>query len=288
MVEPLRKQRADGTLYRRREGVEKELEQLEKLGLPEVLVRAREGERQGVVSVSSEALIYVLRRAVRGATTKGPGLAPIDGLLSVLLQRCETMLRRHLYRFDEFERDEICREVLDRVVDELYEDGDLADYAEVNFNDWLAHNRDDACRKQQRRIARTERLGESVQELSDDEAQLVPGELDGEASQAARPDNAYAVNEAREKAGLPPRIEAGEFSVEDQYRIAALVKGANLPPHMLDAFLLHHYWSMRIESKDPTKHTLVKHFGKSEKTIRLWLTRAEQAFTKLRGENNGD
>jgi hypothetical protein len=268
--------------------VEKELQELEKLTLPEVLDRARQGERQGAVSVSSEALVHTLRREVRGATTQGGGLGPIDGLLSILLQRCETTLRRHLFRFDEYERDEICREVLDRIVDEIYDDEDLADYAEVNFNDWLAHDRDDACRKQQRKIARTGRLGESVEELSEDEAQIVPSHIDDEASQAATPDGAYALSEARENASLPPRIEAGEFSVDDQYRIAALVKQANLPPLVLDAFLLHHYWGMRIESKDPKKHTLVKQFGKSEKTIRLWLKRAEQAFTKLRGENDGD
>ncbi len=288
MVKPLRKRRADGTLYRRRDAVEKELQELEKLTLPEVLNQARHGERQGVVSVSSEALVHILRCEVRGVTTQGPGLGPIDGLLSILLQRCETMLRRRLYTFDGYERDEICREVLDKVVDEIYDDEDLADYAEVNFNDWLAHNRDDACRKQQRKMARSDRLGDSVDEISEDEAQITQGHVDGEASQATTPDDVYALTEAREKASLPPRIEAGEFSIDDQYRIAALVKRANFPPHVLDAFLLHHYWGMRIESKDPNKHTLVKYFGKSEKTIRLWLGRAEQAFAKLRGENNGD
>lgn len=285
MVEPLRKRRKDGKPYKRRSAVEKELQELEKLTLPDALARARQGEETGKESVSSEALVYFLRREARKGNADGPG---VGGLIAMLIERSERTLRRHISgAFDELQTEEICREVIDRMVDEIAEKDDRADYAEINFNDWLAHNRDDACRKQRRKSARTERLGDAVEDLGEDEAQLVRGGQDDEAASAEpTPEAAFALAEAREKAGLPHQIEAGEFSPGDQYRIAEAVKKANLDRNVLEAFLMHHYWGVAIESKDPKKHTLVKHFGKSEKTIRLWLGRAAEAFAKLRGETD--
>lgn len=283
MVEPLRKRRADGSLYRRRREVEKELEGLEKLTLPEVLACAREGERTGKATVSSEALVHILRREVRVATTRSPTLGPIDGLIQILIQRTEAMVRRHLRGFGEINGEEVCKQVTDRLVDQIFEDSGLADYAEINFNDWLKHSRIAAMRKQRRKMERTEPLGDSVEDLVEDEERIVPEGIDQKRSQDPMPEVAYGSREACDKASLPPVIENAELSPEDRYRIAAMVQRANLPPHVLDAFLLHHYLDMQIESENPEKYTLVKHFGKSEKTIRLWIKRAETAFAKLRG-----
>src|SRR5690349_3157496 len=140
MVEPLRKRHANGSLYQRRAKVEKELEELEKLTLPEILARARAGLQAGEETVSSEALVYFLRRAARAGGSHGPG---VDGLVSVLMDRAERTLRRHISgAFDEFQREEICREVMDGVVDDMTDTGGGGDYAEVNFNDWVEDNRD--------------------------------------------------------------------------------------------------------------------------------------------------
>jgi hypothetical protein len=79
MVVPLRKRRADGSLYQRRREVEEELQQLENLLLPDVLARAREGEQRGEASVSSEALVHILRREVGTATTSSPTLVRSTG-----------------------------------------------------------------------------------------------------------------------------------------------------------------------------------------------------------------
>ncbi|MHB8388658.1 MAG: P-loop NTPase family protein [Acidobacteriaceae bacterium] len=282
MVKPLRKRRPDGSLYRRRREVEKELEDFEKLELPTALARAREGERSGKTTVSSEALVYILRREARIATARSPALSPIDGFVQILIQRAEVILRRHLWRLGDIDREEICKQVTDRIVDEIYEDSDLADYAEVNFNDWLRHNRLDAFRNQKRKIERMDRFGDSV-DIAEDEAQVVPEDIDDKADSGPTPEAAYASSEAYNKAGLPPCIEDAALSPEDRDRIAAMVRRANLPPDVRDAFLLYHYLDMQIESEDPEKYTLVKHFGKCEKTIRLWIKRAEAAFTKLRG-----
>jgi hypothetical protein len=284
MVQPLRRKRADGTLYRRRKKVEEELERVTQLTLQDVLAAGRAGQR-GKAGVSSEALVHLLRREARGGNAQGLG---VDGLVSVLIERTESMLRSHIsWAFDELQREEILREVVDRVIDEIVDPSDKADYAEVNFNDWLMHNRIDACRKQTRRAERAEQIGDALQNLAENEADIVlVGDGQEAASPKPSPEAAYALAEARATAPLPAQIEAGEFTAEDRYRIASAVRAANLDERVRDAFLLHQYLDVPIDSQDPEKHTLVKHFGMSEKTIRNWLRRAEEAFAKLRGETN--
>ena len=286
MVEPLRKRRADGSLYRRRANVEEELEALEDVPLPDLLARARESEERGQGIMCSEALVYVLRREARRGNADGPG---VDGLISILIRRVERVLLRQISTiFDEVQRDQICREVVDRVVDGLVDPGDRADYGEVNFNDWLAHKRDDACRKERRRASRLVRLGDSVADIAEEETQAPGDRSEQKASEAPTPEEAYRLAQAEKDTRLPAQINSGKFLPEDRERIAQMVRRAGLKPNVLEAFLLRHYWGIAIESQDPDKHSLVKHFGKSEKTIRLWLGRAEQVFIKLRGESHED
>lgn len=280
MVEPLRKRRLNGTLYQRRPAVERELQHLDRLNLADVVARARTAASQGQHAVSSEALVHILRREVRTARTDGPTAGSIDALTSILIQRCVKILTRKLAGYDEIDREAILAEMTDRVIDAIAEDQDLYDYAEVNFNDWLMHRWLDTYRKHRRKAKRTERLGDAVEDLSDDEAELVHADEEGQDHNT--PEAVCALNEAREKAKLPPQIDSADLSPEDRYRIAKIVSKADLPRDILYAFLAHYYLEMQIESNDPKQHTLVKHFGKSEKTIRLWIKRAEKAFIELR------
>ncbi|WDT82187.1 MAG: hypothetical protein MPW14_10915 [Candidatus Manganitrophus sp.] len=243
--------------------MEEELEQLEELKLQDVLARAREAEQRDEVAVSSEALVYLLRREARKGNLQKPG---VDGLISILVNRSEITLKHHISGvFDELQCEEICHEVIDRMIDEITDASDKADYAEVNFNDWLRHNRIDACRKQERKDAGTEQVGDAMADLAEDEADIMP--IKKEPISSESPEAAYALTEARD-------------------RIAAAIREANLAPTSLKAFLLYYGWDVPIESKDPKEYTLVKHFGKSEKTIRNWLRSAEKVFAKQRGETN--
>lgn len=280
MIEPLRKRRSDGALYRRRDAVETELQELEKLELAQVVTLAREPTTSGKDSISSEALTHVLRREVRSTRTDAATAGPIDALTSILVQRCATILERRLHGYDEIDRLAIAADVTDSVVDAIVADSDVDDYAEVNFNDWLKHRRIDAIRKHARTAERMDRLGEAVEKLSDDDAHT--NRVDEDEQDDRTPETVYGLNEAREKATLPPCMASADLSPDNQYRIAEIIKKADLPRHILDAFLAHHYLGIPIESRDSEQHTLVKHFGKSEKTIRLWIKRAEEAFTRLR------
>lgn len=290
MVAPLRKRSKGGKRYERRPEVEQELKKLEKLGLPEVVARARAGERKGEPALSSEALVHILRREVRVARPDGRTQGPIDALVSILIARCEVILKRRLWSYDDLAREEMTEAVVNRLVDDIYEDGNKADYAEINFNHWLARNRTDAIRKHARKAARVKQLGEAVENLEENEAQVVTEDEPTEASHESTPERLYALKEERERANLPSIIEHAQFSTDDLHRIAEAVMQAKLPADVLYAFLAHNL-GMKVESEDPKEHTLVKHFDKSEKTIRNWIERAEEAFDELRkakNESNGD
>lgn len=281
MVEPLRKRRNNGKAYQRRPVVEQELDKLEKLALPDIVARARAGEQKAGPPVSSEALVHILRREVRVARPDGRTQGPIDALTSIVIARCAVILKRRLRGYDELAREQISEEVLNRLVDDIYEDGDKADYAEINFNHWLARNRLDAMRKHARKAARVEQLGEAVENLEDGEAQLVPEDETAEARHDNTPERLYSLKEARERANLPSIIEHAHFSADELHRIADMVLQAKLPADALYAFIAH-YLGRKVSSQDPKEHTLVKHFGKSEKTIRNWIARAEKVFAELR------
>lgn len=50
-------------------------------------------------------------------------------------------------------------------------------------------------------------------------------------------------------------------------------------------FILYYYEDWPIESKDPSKMTISKHFKKTEKTIRNWLKEAREQLRRWRDEN---
>jgi hypothetical protein len=279
-VEPLRKRTQGGKPYKRRLAVEQELQRLETLTLRDIVVHAR--TQNGGSSISSEALVHILRRAVRDARLDGKTQGPIDALVSMLIARCEGILKRRLLGYDELAQEEIIGEVTNCLVDDICENGDKADYAEINFNHWLARNRSDAVRKYKRKAARTTSLGESVENLEEVEAQIVVDDAATEEGDLSTPEALFSSKQSCERANLPSIMEHTQFSADDLDRIAELVRAAKLPEDVLYAFLAHHYLGMKVKSEDHGEHTLVKHFGNNEKTIRNWIKRAEKVFSELR------
>lgn len=285
MVEPLRKRTRDGKSYKRRPEVEDELECLEKFDLKEVIARARVGEENDKPFLSSEALVHILRREVRIGVPDGPTHGAIDALASLLINRCTKILKRRLRQYDELAQEEIADGVMKSLMDDVLQDGEKADYAEINFNHWLARNRSDAVRKQKRKANRFIQFGDTVADLEEIEAQIVREGEPVEASHSDTPELLLSLKEARERGSLPSIMEAMRFSEAELHRIAEAATRAQLQAEMLYAFLAHHL-GVNVESEDADEYTLVKHFDKSEKTIRSWIKRAEKVFAELRKEQN--
>ena len=75
-------------------------------------------------------------------------------------------------------------------------------------------------------------------------------------------------------------FETRNLSPEDKTFINQAL--AKLPTKIRQAFVLHYYYNYKIKSIKKDEPTLTEYFGKSDKTIRNWLTEAEQILEDLR------
>lgn len=89
--------------------------------------------------------------------------------------------------------------------------------------------------------------------------------------------------EPDEKGGVPlvhiPRV--GHDSVFNQ---VAISKGLEILPWRQRVALLMYYGGWDIDNKDPNVLTISKHFGVSERTIRRWITAAEEQLSLQQGD----
>lgn len=90
--------------------------------------------------------------------------------------------------------------------------------------------------------------------------------------------------EPDEKGGVPlvhiPRV--GQDNVFNQ---AVISKGLELLPwRQRVALFMYYYGGWDIDNKDPNVLTISKHFGASERTIRRWITAAEEQLRLRQGD----
>ena len=79
--------------------------------------------------------------------------------------------------------------------------------------------------------------------------------------------------------------EENLFSSFDEFNLAKQALGTIKEPFRT-AFILRYFEDWPIESNDPDQPTISKFFGKTSRTIRYWLQKAETALEKWRGENH--
>ena len=75
-------------------------------------------------------------------------------------------------------------------------------------------------------------------------------------------------------------------SVESEAIDNVLIEAAlhQLEEPIRSAYLLRHYEDWPTEDKDPAVQTISRHFGKTPRTIRIWLSKAEEILEAWRGE----
>lgn len=100
-------------------------------------------------------------------------------------------------------------------------------------------------------------------------------------------DEPDAERQAERVADKSPDPEQIAAQLEDEIRRRELIKRAYASvkdPRHLEAVILRHVRGWPITDKDPTKPTLVKHFGKSERQIRNWINEGLEAMRAAIGE----
>lgn len=87
----------------------------------------------------------------------------------------------------------------------------------------------------------------------------------------------------------PSELTVGTSSVEDIVfdKITARDGLKILPEPLRTAYLLYYEQGWDIESKDPTEPTISKYYNVTPRTVRNWLTRAEESLETWRGGSHG-
>lgn len=249
MSRPLRKNKLDGTPYRRRDAVEAEIAALSSISILELEARIATRKSSAPGYVSPEALLYSIRNV--GAGTHR------EKLTQALLARVAHLARPSSGSGREatsLTEKNIQEEVLDRFIDLLLSDRvqyeERLDYYEVNFNSAVAGDRYDASDRHWKHENRTEALGTEDEEVSD-RVQDAMGEYD--------PFNADALDEKDYWLLLDDAIDS---LPEFQRRIVVMLRQ-----------------EVPIESSDRSVSSISEVLGKTPKTI---ATHRDKAFASLR------
>jgi DNA-directed RNA polymerase specialized sigma24 family protein len=247
----------DGIPYRRETAVERQIEAAFQLSRSILMERARLRDREAPGYLQEECLVCLLR-----AYTAEGDAATVAALSEALLERCARFINGKLMSLGRDAAEEAYSEVMVRLFDLILDvESDRGDFLQVRF--WLALEKlvVTAFGRQTREITRS-RLQVPLSAL--------PGASGGDDEE---PRVTAQVEEIAER-NLPPDVAL-------LYREAL----ALLDEPLRTAFVLRHYEGWPIEDRDETVPTISRYFNKTPRTIRNWMTTAEQALAAWRGEH---
>ena len=253
LVEPLTHCDLDGVPYRRDPLVEAQIKEGLALGAADLVARARVSDKTDPAYLQEETLAYLIRRAHRGANDN-----LTSDLVEVLVERCTRYLKT-LRRLPHEKFEELVADTAAEIVEKLVEPegSDAGDFLQVKF--WVV----------------VKRLGWASHKRAVDELRreslLVTLELTGADSDDEQ-DRTVEIADP-----VTPPVDTQLLNNE------AL---GLLEPHVREAFVLKvEGWP--IEDRDPSVMTISKHFGKTSRTIRNWMTEAERQLAAWRDEEVG-
>lgn len=251
LVERLTHCNLQGVPYRREASVEAQIKGALKLRTADLVARAQLVDKNDPQYLQEETLAYLFRRAHRAADDE-----LVNGLALVLVERCTRYLKTTLRRMKQEKLEEVIADTLTEIVEQLVEPrgSDAGDFLQVRF--WVV----------------VKRLGWAASKRAVDELKreslLVTLEPTGA---SADKDDQPAVEIADR---VTPPVDTQLLNDE------AL---SVLEPNLREAFVLKvEGWP--IEDQDPNVMTISKHFGKTSRTIRNWITQAEKQLAAWRDE----
>lgn len=250
MARPLRKLTKEGAPYVRREAVEAQIAELERLNLDVLVARCNLWPKTVLGFVSTEALLHFVRIADAASAHREP-------LFRALMRRVQRALPKPDSRDGKTTdlsrmaiRDRVRDGFVDQILADLTQYNEQLDYYEVNFNQALAFDRLDASRQAWTEENRSAELEDDDEEISTEVEQSVERYDPFDADELDKKDYRRLLDGAIDT--LPPI----------QKRIVEMLR-LEIP----------------IDSGDPETLTISKTLGKAEKTIR---NQRDRAFATLR------
>ncbi len=253
-LQPLTRCNAEGNVYQRLAVVDSQIQ--EALGLDHVGLRNRLEIRDedSPDFLKEESLAYLIRHYHEAGNRE-----IVNDLAEGLLARCVTWIDSKLASLRNDLREDgnssVVAELFARILDRT---SDRGDFLQVRF--WMGLERItvDVFRKQ-------------VSQFN--------AEWSGDYDQAAIDDL------AQQGAVVVPITSPGR-SVESEAIDNILIRAAlhQLEEPVRSAYLLRHHRGWPVEDNNPAVQTISRHFGKTPRTIRNWLARADERLEAWRGE----
>jgi hypothetical protein len=259
-IEPLTRRNAQGEVYRREPVVDLQIRSAVRLDGDALRARAAVNDPESSDFLKEESLVYLIRHYQR---EDDPRL--VSDLAETILGRCAILIDRRLRSLGPDTAREGYQMIVERLFSPMLEvDTDRGDFLEVRF--WVALERI-AVRAYNRLLAELRR-GQHAVPLSS-----LAGYDDDEGDEAPRAPVQIAAN-----ATTPP-VDSAVIQIE-------LIRAALacLDEPFREAFLLRHHAGWPVEDRDPGVRTISRHFGKTPRTIRNWLNKAEESLKTWRGE----
>ena len=254
LPQPLTRRNAAGQVYQRLAVVDRQIK--EALGLDDEELRSHLEVRdeKSPAFLKEESLVYLIRHH-HGAENRNF----VNDLAECLLKRCATWIDGKLRGLRTDLREDgnsgVVAELFERILDLA---SDRGDFLQVRFWTGIERITVDAFRKQVNQFD-TESSGDYDQATIDDLTQQ--GAVVVPTTSAGRPVESEAIDNIL--------IEAALHQLEEPIR---------------SAYLLRHHEDWPIEDKDPAVQTISQHFGKTPRTIRNWLSKADEILEAWRGE----
>lgn len=242
-----KKKKENGALYTRRDEVELHIAAVLKMDGNQILDFLENEQRDSENYIFDETIVYLLRQPGTEQNFR-------EILYTELTRRIWKLLKKFSSRFSDYAAFEDFRQKIElAILKKIFNFGsDAADYAEVNFGDFVVKTAKVAWRGELVKIEREKDLFYQNRETEDGEESQIENTF---RSSDAPADYTMTLREGLEK--LPPNI-----------RLVAEL--------MLDGW--------QIESKHPEELTISKKLGVSSRTIRNWLVQAREILKDYRAE----
>jgi DNA-directed RNA polymerase specialized sigma24 family protein len=251
-------------LYQRDAAVERQIQSAIVLTDEKIIANALIREKQSEEYLQEEAIVYLIK-----VSKQEENEYLYNALSNVLLDRIGHQVKFFLRSFDQGLKEDAYFEFLARLFQQILRSDGKGDFLQVKF--WLALNRlaITVFRQFQNREQRERKL-------------LDPGEF------SARAENDEGEEDTDEDFVEPEHLIPGEnrwSSIEQWSLIVEALQ--NLDGDVRKAYFLHHFLGWQVEAIDPNESSVSDYFGKTPKTIRNWLHKADAALEKKwQGDHN--
>ena len=246
----------DGKRYERLPEVDKQIRTVLELDVKDLVARATGSDKSSPDFLKEETLVYLIRHYCRKEDRD-----IVNGLTEALLRRFTSWVESRLRTLGDEAVNHGYTDVVTRLFIQILDvDSDRGDYLQVRF--WRALKMLTVrAFNEQLKLLKDKGLSNSLDVLAG---------YDGEYSEESRgqwivkPSDSVTFRSAESQATDNIFIREAMSQLDEPFR---------------SAYLLRHYHNWPIESQDPAVPTISQCFGKTPRTIRNWLTKADEQLS---------